>query len=109
MHTFDPTDIPGQERAQADSDQRGAQARAAEADDLQKLMATPWGRRIAWRWLDRAGVYRLSYSDNAMAMAFNEGRRNEGLRLLAQLDSLCPTEYLTLLKEAHDARDFAAG
>ena len=31
------------------------------------------GRRIVWRFLERAGVYRLSFNTNAMAMAFAEG------------------------------------
>jgi len=63
-------------------------------------MSSKRGRRILWRLLDRAGVFRLSFNTNAMAMAFAEGNRNEGLRYLALIHTLCPELYPTMVKEA---------
>ena len=62
-------------------------------------MSSKRGRRIVWRFLERAGVYRLSFNTNAMAMAFAEGNRNEGLRILAQIHTLCPELYAVMVKE----------
>jgi len=100
MSNYDPTDVRGQERAQADSDLRRRLA------DFKWLMSSKRGRRIVWRFLERAGVYRLSFNTNAMAMAFAEGNRNEGLRLLAHLHTLCPELYAVMVKEQnHDNRN----
>lgn len=106
MSSYDPTDIRSQERAKADTDKREQLTRETEESDLKWLMASKRGRRIVWRLLDRAGVFRLSFNTNAMAMAFAEGNRNEGLRLLAQIHALCPELYPVMLKDnANDARN----
>ena len=68
-------------------------------------MGSKRGRRIVWRFLDRAGVFRLSFNTNAMTMAFAEGNRNEGLRILAQIHALCPELYTTMVKETNDYRN----
>lgn len=52
-----------------------------------------------WRQLDRAGVFRLSFDTTAMVMAFNEGRRNEGLRLMSLVLAHCPQHYSAMLEE----------
>ncbi len=105
MSTYDPLDIRSQERAKADTDQRNKLARDTEEADFKWLMGSKRGRRIVWRFLDRAGVFRLSFNTNAMTMAFAEGNRNEGLRILAQIHALCPELYTTMVKEANDYRN----
>jgi hypothetical protein len=54
------------------------------------------------RLLERAGVWRLSFNTNALTMAFHEGMRNEGLRLLAQIAAHCPDRYTEMLKESRE-------
>ncbi|MFY3594171.1 endopeptidase [Achromobacter xylosoxidans] len=78
-----------------------------ESDDMKWLMGNHRGRRIVWRLLSRAGVYRTSFSTNAMQMAFNEGNRNEGLRLMTSLLQNCPERYAEMLQEQkkHDHRN----
>lgn len=105
MSSYDPIDIRSQERAKADTDQRNKLARDNEEADFKWLMGSKRGRRIVWRLLDRAGVFRLSFNTNAMAMAFAEGSKNEGLRLLAQIHTLCPELYPTMVKEANEHRN----
>ncbi|KAA3649390.1 MAG: endopeptidase [Proteobacteria bacterium] len=106
MSSYDPLDIRGQERAKADTDERIRLTRDNEEADLKWLMSSKRGRRIIWRFLDRAGVFLLSFNTNAMTMAFAEGKRNEGLRLLAQIHALCPELYPVMVKEqAHDNRN----
>lgn len=99
MSNYDPLDTRSQERATADADQRKRLARDTDEDDLKWLMGSKRGRRIVWRLLDRAGVFRLSFNTNAMQMAFAEGNKNEGLRALAQIHSLCPELYPVMVKE----------
>ena len=99
MDSYDPTDIHGQDRTKADNDLRNKLARETEEADFKWLMGSKRGRRIVWRQLERAGVFRISFSTNALQMAFNEGNRNEGLTLLAKINALCPEHYLSMTKE----------
>lgn len=104
--SYDPLDTRSHERAKADADLRAKLARESEEADLKWLMGSKRGRRIVWRQLERAGVFRLSFNTNAMQMAFAEGNRNEGLRMLAQIHALCPELYPVMVKEAtHDNRN----
>ena len=105
MSEFDPTDIQSQESRQADAELRKRLTKDTEEADLKWLMSSKRGRRIIWRLLDRTGVFRLSFNTNAMAMAFAEGNRNEGLRTMAQIHALCPELYHVMVKEqTHDNR-----
>lgn len=85
---------------------RSRLAKTNEDEDFKWLMGSKRGRRIVWRLLDRAGVFRLSFNTNAMQMAFAEGNRNEGLRVLSQIHTLCPELYQVMVKEqaSHDNR-----
>lgn len=107
MSTYDPLDVRGQERARADKDLRDKLARETEEQDLKWLMGSKRGRRIIWRQLDRAGVFRLSFNTNAMQMAFAEGNRNEGLRTLALIHTHCPELYPVMVKEQSNDRSNA--
>lgn len=102
MSEHDPFDLRGQEREAVDTKLQTRLDLELEESDTKWLMSSAKGRRIAWRLLDRAGVFRLSFNTNAMQMAFSEGNRNEGLKLLGQIHSLCPELYPTMLKEAKD-------
>ena len=102
MSYSDPLDIRSQERAQADAEDRALLAAQIEIDDVKWLMSNKRGRRFMARLLERAGVWRLSFNTNALTMAFNEGTRNEGLRLLAQIATHCPDRYTEMLKESKE-------
>lgn len=108
--THDPTDIRAQERAKAQASQHAKNARDTEEADVKWLMGSKRGRRIVWRLLDQAGVFRLSFNTNAMQMAFNEGGRNAGLRLLGLINATCPELYQTMITEqqADDGREHHA-
>lgn len=99
MRNYDPTDIKGQESAKAEKALSDKLAQDNEGEDLKWLMSGKRGRKIIWRLLDRAGVFRLSFNTNAMQMAFAEGNRNEGLRVLSQIHALCPELYPQMVKE----------
>lgn len=101
----DPTDIHGQDRTKAEQARSAKLARETEEGDFKWLMSSKRGRRIAWSLMDRAGVFRLSFHTNSMQMAFNEGTRNEGLRLLAMINTNCPELYQAMIEEQKDERN----
>jgi len=70
-------------------------------------MGNKRGRRIVWRLLSDAGLFRTSYNTNALAMSFAEGNKQHGYKLLAQIDAICPEHYPTMVKEANDERNIA--
>ena len=99
---YDPTDVAAHEREKAESKAKARIEQATEDDDLKWLMSSRQGRRIVWRLLQRAGVFRLSFNTNAMQMAFAEGNRNYGNALLGQVMKLCPDVYPRMVKEANE-------
>lgn len=58
-----------------------------------------------WRLLSDAGVYRSTFNNDAMQMAFNEGQRNAGLKHLSELMSVCPQQYALMLDEQRKERE----
>ncbi len=98
-----PTDIEQQEALRREEQERARVLQQQEMDDLKWLMNAKRGRRFIHRWLERAGVFQLSFNTNAMTMAFNEGRRNEGLALTNRLMAACPEQWALMMKEnTHD-------
>lgn len=102
MSHSDPFDIQSQERAIADNSDKAKLAHEIELDDLKWLMSNKRGRRFVFRLLERAGVWRISFNTNALTMAFNEGMRNDGLRLMAQITTHSAERYAEMLKESKE-------
>lgn len=109
MNSYDPTDLSSQDRARKEEETRQRIAAELDAADLTWLMASKKGRRFMWRLLDAAGVTRLSYDRNALEMAFNEGNRNFGNKVLAWILDECPDQYLAMLKEKTNGRSDGSG
>lgn len=99
METFDPVDAQQQEAQQKEQEAAAALDREKAIADFKWLMADPRGRRIVWRQLADSGMFISSFDPTAMRMAFNEGKRNEGIKLLAKVHEHCPDLYSTMMKE----------
>jgi hypothetical protein len=99
MSNYDPLDLRSQEKTEADKKLRDKLVRENEEVDLKWLMGSKRGRRIIWRLLDHAGVFRLSFNTNAMTMAFAEGNRNFGNRTLSLIHTHCSELYPQMVKE----------
>jgi hypothetical protein len=70
-------------------------------EDWRWLLADKRGRRIAWKLLEDAGIFRTSFDrDSNGQTAFNEGQRNIGLRVLAQAMQADPSAYERMTREA---------
>jgi hypothetical protein len=76
--------------------------RQREIEDLTKLIDTAHGRRFVWKLLGQCGVFRLSYSGELASTSFNEGQRNIGLGLFAEIMAHCPNLYLLMAEEAKE-------
>jgi len=99
---YDPLDLRGQERDRADKELRERLDRQNEEADVKWLMSQRRGRRMVWRLLHQAGVFRSSFSTNAMQMAFAEGMRDRGVRLLDLIHEACPEQYHVMMKERNE-------
>ena len=71
-----------------------------DEDDMRWLMGDERGRRLIWHWLGDAGLFRSSYHADALTMAFNEGQRNRGLAMQAQVMKHSPEQFIRMLAEA---------
>lgn len=83
-------------------DEELAEARRKEVEDIKWLMAHKAGRRFMWRVLEKAGVYRSSFNNSGSITAFNEGQRNIGLMLVAEIQDVTPDQYLAMIKERNE-------
>src|SRR5690242_2662739 len=68
--------------------------------ELSDVLASPAGRAVLWRALEKCGVFELSYTADPYRTAFNEGERNIGLWLFAEINRVSPTAYQTMQTEA---------
>src|SRR5574340_1333024 len=98
-----PFDLEEQAAAKAAVDEAERIKRLIEIEDFKWLMAHKQGRRIVWRLLEQYGVFRSSFSTEPLEMAFLEGQRNDGLRLLADIHEHAPDRYVEMLRDQKDA------
>lgn len=96
---YDPQDIEAQQSAEANRRTARKLDQESEESDLKWLMGSRRGRRIVWRLLAQAGVFRSSFALNAVQMAFNEGNRNFGQHTLGLIHTHCPELYPVMVKE----------
>lgn len=69
-------------------------ARLKLLDDIRWVLSNRKGRRLIWWILSLCGVFRASFVvKDTNQTAFNEGRRDVGLRLLLELQTANPKAY----------------
>lgn len=73
--------------------------RDRELNDVRAVLLIKEGRRFLWRYLSACGVFQESYHPSGQQMAFNEGKRNIGLKLLADIMKAKPEAYHLMQKE----------
>jgi hypothetical protein len=76
-----------------------------KATVLRNIMASVDGREWMFELLTQGHVYDTSFSPEPLWMAFWEGQRSLCLHLVAQIQTACPEQYLTMMKEAKDRTD----
>lgn len=75
-----------------------------ELNDLRAVLRMPEGRRFIWRLLDEANVFASAFSENPAVMAFLEGRRDFGTRLIALVNDANDNALIELMLEAQKAK-----
>ena len=95
----DPIDLRSQERAHQETLLRERADLEREQSDLVRLMSEPWGRRIAWRLLQRSWVFSSDFYLDPRKSAFIEGQRSVGATLLNDLNNACPALYPQMVTE----------
>ena len=70
-------------------------------NDIREVLNTRRGRRFYWRYLEICGVFKTSNAD-ASQIFFNEGMRNIGLQLLADVNEAAPEAYLLMLRVSQE-------
>lgn len=104
MEQHDPHQPEAVEQRREDDKTQRKLSRDTEKADIKWLMKSKRGRRIMMRLLDAAGVFKTSFSTDALVMAFNEGNRNTGLRWLEIIHTHCPDLYQVMLTERSNER-----
>jgi hypothetical protein len=69
-------------------------------EELRAVLSQPVGRAVLWAVLEQCGIYRSSFSPEALNMAFQEGGRNVGLELITRIQSVDPNAYTLMTREA---------
>lgn len=73
-----------------------------ELNDLRLICGTEHGRRFIWRLIEQSGVWRSTYTGEALSAAFAEGKRNTGLMIFSDVMEACPDQYLAMAGEARE-------
>lgn len=96
---YDPFDNEAREELDAARKDAAELERIEEAEGFRWLMGSKRGRAIMRRLLAKTGLYRTSFNNSGSVTAFNEGQRNFGLWLMAQIETNCPDRYVLMLQE----------
>jgi hypothetical protein len=105
MSSYDPLDTLSQEAIVADAAEKQRLAELLAIADFKWIVANKRGRRFVWGLLVRAGVFRLSFTADPLRTAFNEGQRNEGLKVWAMLQEHTPEAYSLMISEHKATND----
>lgn len=87
-----------------EAEKREKQDQRVREDVLRSLADTIGGRQFLWEELSTANIFHTTYDDNPTRMAFNEGKRAGGLRLLGDIMSACPEQFIQAMREANVRR-----
>lgn len=99
MKNRDPFDTQKNALAREDLDYRREQIIRRIKDLLEKTMRSEEGRELIFNLLEMGQVNASSFNTNALAMAYQEGRRSFGLSLQALVQN---DHYLKMLEEANE-------
>jgi hypothetical protein len=96
------------DRSHVKDAERSARVSARERQQIVIAIMGQMGSR-AWmhELLVNCHIFAPSFTGEALTSAFNEGQRNIGLILMADIMSACPNLYVTMMEEAN-VRDAAA-
>ncbi len=80
-------------------------SRLIQLQDIRDILKTEAGRRFMWRYLDECGVFRSSYDASGSKVYFNEGMRNIGNQLLADITEASPEVFAQMILQHNNQGD----
>lgn len=80
-------------------EERNRRRRNRDLADIKKVLSTVEGRRLFWRLLSEAGIFRNAFNGNALQMAFSTGNQNLGNLLWNDLNVIAPERYAQMQRE----------
>jgi len=92
-------------RNAATGDKGAELIREQRLSDVAMLLSTRSGRRFIWGLMTECGIFRTSFDNSGSVTAFNEGRRQIGLRVLADVNESAPEQYLLMLRESQEGHN----
>lgn len=81
------------------AEQKEKTRRQRELNDLAFICDDPRGRRFLWRLLSECAVFKAVFNPNNSIMSHNEGRRQVGLDVLADIMAVDETLFHTMAHE----------
>lgn len=66
------------------------------------IMSVAPGRSWVCDLLEHCHIFHTSYNDLPHRMAFMEGQREVGIRLLSDIMGACPDQYVTMMRERNE-------
>jgi hypothetical protein len=81
----------------------GRVKRDNELNDLRKILQTPEGRRVIWRILSQAEVFKQTFNPDPHWAAFNEGKRRIGLWLYGEIPAADEDAFIRMMEEHRGA------
>src|SRR5262245_7475991 len=73
-------------------------------ETITQIMDSIPGRRWMLEKLEECHVFRTSFHREPTAMAFAEGQRDIGLKLLNDIMVSCPDHYILMMRESNERR-----
>lgn len=95
----------GDKRAVETAKQRAKRIRKQEIADLREVMSSPSGRRLIWRFMERANPFGSAFNTNAMAQSHAIGWQDAAKWWLSEIDDACPEKYMQMVNEARKQRE----
>jgi hypothetical protein len=72
--------------------------RKKQIDDFAKVLSLPEGRRLLWRIMEEASVFKTTFTGNSTTF-FNEGKRSIGLMVLGEVMVASPEKFQQMQNE----------
>lgn len=97
-----------EERAKRELEEKQKRDSEQQTKDMRGMLEDRRFRDFMWRYINRCGVYRMSWDPSAR-IHFNEGMRWVGLELLDEVNRASETAEMTMRKEAKEKEAAANG
>ena len=103
MSLKDPEDFNLGEKSEEakKSDQEFSKLRARETGDMRKVLSMSEGRRVIWKLLSEAGIFRDPFNQNSNLTSYALGQKERGLTLLSMVMEADASAFYQMHRESY--------